>query len=103
MNLAACVDAYRLVLDPGGIEDIAILVGKDEQDPEHPEIVPLQYLELAMIYTEGAIDQHQLKCLSHDLNLDLEDEVLTPGVIPVHRMSAKLRTPQVSVGRRSVL
>jgi hypothetical protein len=91
MNLAAAVEAYRIISDPAGIGDIAVLVGRDDQG---------QYIELAMLYTEGSVDRHQMECMAHDLNLDIEDDEISPGIRPTCRMSAKLRTDEVFVGRR---
>jgi hypothetical protein len=91
MNMAASVEAYRLIVDPTGIGDIAVLVGRDDLG---------QYIELAMIYTDGAVDGHQVQCMAHDLNLDIEDDEISPGIRPTRRMSAKLRTDEVFVGRR---
>ena len=89
INIAAAVEAYRIITDPGGIGDISILVGKDETN---------QYVELALTYDEGAVDLKQIDAMSYDLNLDVKDIIITSGVIPVHRMSAKLYTPQIFVG-----
>ena len=91
MSLSAAVESYRIVVNPGGIDDIAILVGRDDLG---------QFIELALLYSEGAVDRHQVNCMAHDLNLDIEDEVISPGIRPTHRMSAKLRTDEVFVGRR---
>lgn len=91
MNLSAAVEAFRIITDPKGIQNIAILVGRDDKG---------QFIELALLYTEGAIDTHQAECMAYDLNLDLEDDVLTPGITPTHRMSAKLYAPRIFVGRR---
>ena len=93
MNLAAGLDAYRIITNPNGIQDIAILAGSDDHG---------QYIELALLYTEGSVDLHQAESMTRDLNLDLEDDILTPDIIPTHRMSAKLHAPRIFVGRRRV-
>jgi len=92
MALAAATEAYRIITDPGGIGDIAILVGNDDQ----------QYIELAILYTEGSIDLHQVDCMAIEMNLDVEDQGVLPGIRPTHKLSVKLHTSEVFVGRRSV-
>jgi hypothetical protein len=92
-NLAAAVESHKLIKDPAKVLNIAILVGSDEGG---------QFVELAMVHQEGAVDRHAVEAMAFDLGLETESRELVGGLNPTIRTSAKLHAPEIFVGRRNV-
>lgn len=92
-NLAAAVEAYRIIEDPTRVMDIGILVGSDAIG---------QFVEVAVVHQEGAVDQHAVDSMAFDLGLETERRELAGGLSPTVRTSAKLHAPEIFVGRRNV-
>lgn len=92
INIAAAVEAFRIISNPKGIGNIAILVGNDDLG---------QFVELAIIYLDGSLDNHQVECMAHDLNMVIDDVEISAGITATRSMSAKLHAPLISVGKRS--
>jgi len=92
-NLAAAVESHRIIEDPARVIDIAILVGSDDDG---------QFVEMAVVHQEGAVDQHAVESMAFDLGLETERRELVGGLSPTIRTSAKLHAPEIFVGRRNV-
>jgi hypothetical protein len=90
-NLAAAVEQYRIIVEPSRVSYIGIHVGVDDAG---------QFVELAITYTAGALDEQAVSSMRFDLNLDLVDAEVLSGMTPTRMLSMKLHAPEVFVGRK---
>lgn len=92
MNLVAAIEAYRIIAEPAKVGNLAVLVSRDDESP---------FIELAITHFAGALDSQALEAMAFDLGLEVEQTELLSGMNPTVRTCARLRSPEIFVGKRS--